>query len=357
LSTDKRIAPVMIGSTPVGPGARCFVIAEAGVNHNGSVEMALRLIDAAAEAGADAVKFQTFAAGRLTTASAPTAAYQRQTGATSQIDLLKALELSEDAHTKIQRRCTERGVIFLSTPFDELSADLLDRLGVPAFKIGSGEITNLPLLQHVAAKRRPVLLSTGMSTLMEVGTAVQTLRAGGATEIILLQCTSSYPAPAASANLNAMRTLEREFGVPVGYSDHTQGIHIALAAVALGACVVEKHLTLDRQLPGPDHQASIEPREFAELVNGIHEVEAALGSGVKEPTSAEVDMAAIVRRSVVAARDLRAGEILTRDGFVLKRPGTGIPPSSAPDLIGRRLRVDVRADAALRLDMFEKSGS
>lgn len=325
------------------------------MNHNGSVDLAMRLVDAAADAGADAVKFQTFSAERLATASASKAPYQEQTtgAGESQREMLKALELPVDAYRRLQARCHERGIVFLSTPFDELSADLLDNLGVPAFKIPSGEITNTPLLEHVAAKRKPVLLSTGMSTLAEVDAAVDVLRFGGAAGLVLLQCTSAYPVPPASVNLSAMRTLAREFAIPVGYSDHTAGIHITLAAVALGAHVIEKHLTLDRGLAGPDHHASIEPHELVALVRGIRDVEVALGDGVKRPTEDERAMAAVVRRSVVAGRDLPAGAVLTRNTVTMKRPGTGIPPTRLAELVGRRLRVTVRADEVLTWDMLE----
>jgi N-acetylneuraminate synthase len=350
---------VTIGHRHVGAGSPCFVIAEAGVNHNGDMPLALALVDAAAEAGADAVKFQTFVAERLTTTDAPKAAYQQErTGrAGSQREMLRKLELSPDAHRQLQRRCAERGLMFLSTPFDEGSADLLEALDVPAYKIPSGEITNLPLLAHVARKRRPIILSSGMADLAEVRCAVDAIHAVGNDRLILLQCTSAYPAPADRANLRAMRTMADAFGVPVGYSDHTPGIAVALAAAALGAAVIEKHLTMDRTLAGPDHQASIEPGEFGELVLGIRTVEAALGSGVKTPTDDERALAAVVRRSLVAARDLTAGEVLVREMVTAKRPGTGMTPSALPALIGRRLRVDVAADAPLQVEMFDAAAA
>lgn len=346
-----------IGDRSIGLGAPCFVIAEAGVNHNGDVARALELVDAAALAGADAVKFQTFSADRLATAEAPKAAYQQErTGAAgSQRDMLRALELSGHAHASLQRRCAERGIVFLSTPFDERSADLLDTLGVPAFKIPSGEVTNTPLLMHVARKGRPLLISTGMATLDDVRHAVDAIRGAGNDRIVLLHCTSAYPAPIDGANLRAMHTLAETFGAPVGYSDHTPGIAVALAATALGACVIEKHLTLDRTLPGPDHQASIEPDEFAALVRGIRAVEAALGDGVKMPSDSERALAAAVRRSLVAARDLAAGERLTPDMVIAKRPGTGLAPAALPQMLGRRLRVAVPADSLLALEMFDAS--
>ena len=348
---------IMIGDRRIGSGSPCFVIAEAGVNHNGDVTRALALVDAAAKAGADAVKFQTFIADRVAIATSPKAAYQRErTGEEgSQLDMLRALELSPDAHASVQRRCAERGVVFLSTPFDEGSADLLELLEMPAFKIPSGEITNVPLLTHIARKNKPLLISTGMATLEEVRTAVAVVRAAGNDRIVLLQCTSAYPAPIEGANLRVMRTLADSFGTPVGYSDHTPGIAVALAAVALGACVIEKHLTLDRALPGPDHQASIEPDEFAALVRGIRTVEASLGDGVKAPTLDERVLATVVRRSLVAARDLAAGERLTAAMVHAKRPGTGLAPSELPRLLGRRLRVAVPADCLFESEMFERA--
>jgi N-acetylneuraminate synthase/N,N'-diacetyllegionaminate synthase len=331
------------------------VIAEAGVNHNGDPALAAALVDAAADAGADAVKFQTFVAERLTTAATPKAEYQRErTGASDSMrDMLRSLELSAEAHTTLQRQCAARGVLFLSTPFDERSVDLLDGLGVPAFKVSSGEITNTLLLDYIARKKKPVLLSTGMATLNEVRCAVDTITHAGNDTLALLQCTSAYPAPIERANLRSIATLAEAFGVPVGYSDHTPGITAALAAVAVGACIVEKHLTTDRTLPGPDHAASLEPPDFKAMVRGIRDVEAALGDGVKAPAPEEEAIAAVARRSLVAARDLRAGERLDRNMVTAKRPGTGLSPATLSQLLGRRLRVDVAADALLVHEMFE----
>ena len=345
----------LIGARRIGGGAPCFVIAEAGVNHNGDPALAAALVDAAADAGADAVKFQTFAADRLTTAAAPKADYQRaRTGdSDSMREMLRKLELPPDAHRTLQQRCAARGMMFLSTPFDEHSADLLDDLGVPAFKVPSGEITNTLLLDHIARKGRPLLMSTGMATLDEVRCAVDTVRRAGNDALALLQCTSAYPAPIERANLRSIATLAETFAVPVGYSDHTLGTTAAFAAVALGASIVEKHLTTDRTLAGPDHAASLEPQEFAALVRGVRDVEAALGDGVKAPAPEEHAIAAVARRSLVAARQLRAGETLTREMVAAKRPGTGLAPATLPQFVGRRLRVDVAADALLSHDMFE----
>ena len=332
----------------------CFVIAEAGVNHNGDVELAKRLVDVATEAGADAVKFQTFKAERVVSATAPKAEYQLQTtdAAESQLDMLRRLELSPEAHRELQAYCQERGVLFMSTPFDEESADLLDELGVPVFKIGSGEITNCPFLEYVARKGKPIILSTGMSYLSEVDEAVRVIHDAGCDQLVLLHCISNYPADPADANLRAMQTMAIAFGVPVGYSDHTLGTEVAIVAVALGACVIEKHFTLDRSLPGPDHRASLEPDELTALVQGIRTVEAALGHERKEPAASEADTAAVARRSLVAAKDISAGTKLTEELIAIKRPGTGLPPSMRPYLIGHTVRMTIPAGALLTLEML-----
>jgi N,N'-diacetyllegionaminate synthase len=342
-----------ISGVRVGPGNPCLVIAEAGVNHNGQLELAHQLVDAAADAGANAVKFQTFRADRLATATAPKAAYQQaHTGAgQSQRDMLRSLELAAPAYAELQQHAHERGLLFLSTPFDEESADLLESLAVPAFKVPSGELTNLPFLAHLARKGKPLIVSTGMSGLGEVEAAVQTIDENGAPSLVLLHCVSNYPANPADSNLRVMATLSAAFGVPTGYSDHTLGIVVPLAAVALGACVIEKHFTLDRSLPGPDHQASSEPGELARLVAGIRTVESALGDGRKRAVAAEADTAAVARRSLVAAIDIPAGSMLTPDVIALRRPGTGLPPSLQRFLIGRKATAAIPAGTLLRLEM------
>jgi N,N'-diacetyllegionaminate synthase len=287
--------------------ARVLIIAEAGVNHNGSIDLAVQLIDAAKASGADAVKFQTFRADRIATRSAEKANYQQRQAADgeSQFEMLQRLELDAAAHRRLFDYCRKTAIQFLSSPFDIQSIDLLDTLEVPLLKIPSGEITNLPFLERIAAKGRPVILSTGMSTLGEVEEAVQVLRAGGVSEITLLHCVTEYPAPYAEINLRAMQTLKSAFGLPVGYSDHTPGIEIAIAAVALGAEVIEKHFTLDRSLPGPDHSASLEPKEFKQMVAAIRNVESALGDGIKKPALCELPNIPVARKSVVAARAVR----------------------------------------------------
>ncbi len=340
--------PVTIGrSAQIGAG-RVFVIAEAGINHNGDVGRALEMVDAAAAAGADCVKFQTFAADRLVVASGPKARYQQErTGGGSQRDLLKHLELSRAAHEKLIARCAERGILFLSTPFEEQSADLLEVLGVPAFKIPSGELTNLPFLRHIAAKGRPIILSTGMSTIGEVDAAVGAIEGTGNRSIVLLHCVSQYPAPAKHANLRAMRSLSEAFGYHVGYSDHSVGISIALAAAALGAVLVEKHFTLDRAQPGPDHAASLEPGELTQLVAGIRDVSAGLGDGRKVPQPGEAEVAATARKSLVVVRPVGAGSRIERTSLAALRPGTGISPAQMELVVGRCAARDLAADTIL----------
>jgi N,N'-diacetyllegionaminate synthase len=345
---------IKIGERRIGAGEPCFVIAEAGVNHNGSLDLARRLVDAAVHAGADAVKFQTFRADKLISPAAPKAAYQVETTGTgeSQLEMVRKLELPPQAFRELKSCCAQRGILFLSTPFDEESADLLDELGMAAFKVPSGEITNLPLLEHLARKRKPLIVSTGMCDLEEVRTAVECLRRAGARELALLHCVSSYPASAASINLRAMETLRETFAVPVGFSDHALGVDIPLAAVALGACIVEKHLTLDCQLPGPDHRASLEPGDFTAMVEGIRAVEAALGDGIKRPAPEERNTAEVARRSLVAACGIPAGTVLRAEHIAILRPGTGLPPAARPQVIGKRAARDIPAGALLTWEML-----
>jgi len=339
----------------IGPGQPVFVIAEAGVNHNGDLQMARALIDVAVEAGADAVKFQTFSADRLVTTDAPKAEYQLQTTGDreSQFEMLRRLELSADEHRELQSYCNERGIIFLSTPFDEEAVDLLDELGVPAFKISSGDLTNSPLLEYVASKGKPVILSTGMSELSELIEAVSVLNTAGCENPVLLHCVSNYPAVPSEVNLRAMQTMRSAFDVPVGFSDHTKGIDVAIAAVALGACVIEKHFTLDRTLFGPDHRASLEPAELRGLVRSIRRVESALGSGRKVPAPSEIETAKVARRSLVAARDIPAGATLERAMVVMRRPGTGLSPAMIDTVLGRRAVRDIAAGTLLDARMFD----
>jgi N,N'-diacetyllegionaminate synthase len=329
-----------------------LIIAEAGVNHNGSLELALKLVDAARESGADAVKFQTFRADLLATRTAHKAAYQERTTADSesQFEMLKRLELDASAHRHLMDHCRKIGIQFLSSPFDMDSTDLLAAMELPIYKVPSGEITNFPFLEHVASKGKPIILSTGMSTLIEVEEAVSALQAAGASQLTLLHCVTEYPAPFAEVNLRAMLTLKSAFGLPVGYSDHTPGIEISIAAVALGAEVIEKHFTLDRDLPGPDHAASLEPNELKQMVDAIRHVEAALGTGIKAPAPCEIPNMSVARKSVVASHALRAGHQLTVSDMDIKRPGNGLAPKLLPSLVGRTLRTEIEKDEVIHWD-------
>ena len=333
---------------------RVTMIAEAGVNHNGDAALALKLVDIAADAGADCVKFQTFRPDELASKAAPKAAYQAAaTGAAeSQLDMLRRLALPDAAWPAIAGHCVARGIEFLSTPFDEESAALLNRLGVKRFKISSGEVTNLPFLAAVAQYEKPVLLSTGMANLDEVRAALDALKAGGCSEVTLLHCVTDYPADPADANLRAMATMAREFGTAVGWSDHTLGNEVAFAAAALGATVIEKHFTLDRSLPGPDHAASAAPDELAALVRGIRKIEVALGDGRKLPTARETANRTVVRRSLVAAVDIPAGAVIADCMIAARRPGDGLPPGAKPTLIGKRAVRRIPAGTPLARDML-----
>lgn len=327
-----------------------FIIAEAGVNHNGNEAIAHKLVDAAAEAGADAVKFQTFRAAELVSANAPKALYQqRTTDATeSQLSMIRRLELDETAHRSLMEHCSQRGVQFLSSPFDLHSIDFLHLLGLEAFKIPSGEITNIPYLRRIGSCGVPVILSTGMSVLGEIEKALEVLEHAGTPRecITLLHCTTEYPAPVGEINLRAMETLLRAFpGIAgVGYSDHTQGIHIPVAAAAMGACVIEKHFSLDRNMEGPDHKASLEPDELASMVRAIRDVERARGDGIKRPTDSELSNIRVARKSLVAARPIQKGEVFSEENLTAKRPGTGVSPLLWDDYIGRTALRDYQVD-------------
>jgi N,N'-diacetyllegionaminate synthase len=332
---------------------RTLIIAEAGVNHNGDIELAKRLIDAAADAGADLVKFQTFNAHRLATLTAPKAEYQTRTTdeAQSQFVMLRQLELSAEMHETLIAYCRSRNIGFFSTGFDIESLDYLASLGAERFKIPSGEITNLPYLRHVGGFGKPVILSTGMATLGEIEAALEVLEAAGTPrrQITVLHCNTEYPTPVQDVNLRAMCSIRDAFGVAVGYSDHTAGIEVPIAAVALGATVIEKHLTLDRNLPGPDHKASLEPDEFAAIVRAIRNIEQAMGDGIKRPSPSEAKNKPIARKSLVAAKLICAGEQFTAENVTAKRPGTGISPMHWDEVIGRVAGRDFAADELITL--------
>jgi len=343
------VRKIQIADRFIGERAPCFIIAEAGVNHNGDIKLAKRLIEIAKEAEADAVKFQTFRAKDVVSKSAEKAKYQKEaTGIKeSQFEMIKRLELKERDFRELSDYAHKNGIIFLSSPFDTGSVDLLDKLGVPAYKIGSGEITNFPLIRYIAKKGKPIILSTGMSTLAEIEEALQTIRNEGVRDIVLLHCISAYPAKAEEVNLKAMQTLRSAFRVPVGFSDHTLGITVPIAAVALGASVLEKHFTLDKNLPGPDHKASLEPEELKQMVEAIRQVEKAKGNGIKKPTEQEEKIKKVVRRSIVATVDIPKGTIITQEMVDIKRPGTGIEPKHADKIIGAKAKVDIMMDECI----------
>ena len=327
---------------------RTLVIAEVGVNHNGDLELAKKLVDAASHAGADVVKFQTFQANQLVTQHAEQAAYQQQAlgKRMSQQEMLQLLELKPEDHGELIDHCQKKNVEFLSTAFDSLSIELLAKMNLKRWKIPSGEITNLPYLRQIGRQGRPVILSTGMADLGEIEAAIAVLEQAGTPrdQITVLHCTTQYPAPIGEVNLRAMQTISRAFGVAVGYSDHTDGIVVPISAVAMGATVIEKHLTLDRDLPGPDHKASLEPGQFVAMVEGIREIELALGDGIKRPTLSEQANLPVARKSLVAARSIRAGELFNEANLTAKRPGNGVSPMQWDNYMGRPASRDFATD-------------
>lgn len=333
-------------SLKIGDGRRCLIIAEAGVNHNGSLELARNLIDAAIDSGADAVKFQTFRAERVVSKIASKAEYQRRVTdpGQNQYGMLKDLELTWNQHLTLRNYCRRRGILFLSTPHDAGSITTLERLNIPAFKVGSGDVTNLPYIRKMAGTGRPIILSTGMSTLGQVEEAVHAVWTEGHRKLILLHCVSSYPTNPKDCNLRSMETMRQAFRVPVGFSDHTHGWDVAIAAVALGAQVIEKHLTVDKSLPGPDHQVSLNPVEFRLMVSALRRAESSLGDGVKRPMPAEMNTIEVARKSIVAAVRIPKGVAISKGMLAIKRPGTGIPPAFIDRLIGRQARRVIRQD-------------
>jgi N,N'-diacetyllegionaminate synthase len=344
-----------VADREVGPGQPVFVIAEAGVNHNGDAAVARELIRTARDCGADCVKFQTFKAERLVTAQSPKADYQLQTTdrEESQLAMLRSLEIAEAVYPLLLEECQKANIVFLSTPYSVEDVEFLDGLGVAAFKIASGQIVEPTFVRHVAAKRKPVILSTGMATLAEVDAAVRDVRETGNERLVLLQCTTNYPSRPEDANIRAMVTMRAAFDVPVGYSDHTQSEAAALAAVALGACVIEKHFTLDKALPGPDQSSSANPDEFRRLVRLIRETEAALGSGRKGPVAAEQRNALGMRRSLVAAVPIARGTVIAEAMIAYKRPGTGIRPERLGEVVGRVAARDIPRDGILAWEWLQ----
>lgn len=330
---------------------KTLIIAEAGVNHNGSVALAHRMIDAAYRAGADIIKFQTGKPELVISRFAEKAEYQKNTTGhnESQLEMCRKIILQYEDHQSLKEHCEKLGIQFLSTPFDLDSIDFLEELGCTMWKIPSGEITNLPYLIKIAETHKPVILSTGMSTLEEISDAITVLKEHGSGEITLLHCTTEYPAPIEDVNLRAMETMRQKFGLKVGYSDHTQGIEIPVAAVAMGACVIEKHFTLDRNMKGPDHKASLEPDELAAMVKAIRNVERALGDGIKTPSPSEIKNIPIARKSIVAKKKILKGEFLTEENITTKRPGNGISPMRWKDVLGTRAVRDFCEDELIEI--------
>lgn len=328
-----------------------LIIAEIGVNHNGSLEMAKEMVRKVKECGADIAKFQTALPEKLISKSAPKAEYQKETTGSSenQLEMIKKITLPLEAYGELSEYCRKLGIEFLSTPFDLESIDYLDSIGMRLWKIPSGEVTNLPYLEKIGQTGYPVIMSTGMCTLEEIGNAIDVLRVKGTQDIRILHCTTEYPAPMEDVNLKAMDTLRETFGLETGYSDHTEGIEVAIAAVARGAAVIEKHFTLDRNLDGPDHKASTEPDEFARMVRSIRNIEQALGSSEKKVTESERKNIAVARKSIVAARAIRAGEILNEDNLTTKRPGNGISPMRWHEVIGTNAIRDFEEDELIEL--------
>lgn len=330
---------------------KAFIIAEAGVNHNGDIQLAKQLIDVAAESKADAVKFQTFISEKCIVKGTAKAKYQEKTTGKDedQLDMIKKLELPYEAFVKLKEYCDKKQIIFISTPFDLESADFLNNIGIEIFKIPSGEITNYPLLKKIGQFHKKIIMSTGMSTIKEIQNAITILNSEETTDISLLHCNTQYPTPMEDVNLRAMLTLKKEFGVPVGYSDHTNGIEVPIAAVAMGAEIIEKHFTLDKNLPGPDHKASLEPDELKSMVTGIRNIEKALGSYEKKVTDSEQENIAIARKSIVASRFIKKGEVFTEENLAVKRPGTGISPMRWNEVVGKVSDKDYDEDEMIQI--------
>lgn len=330
---------------------KVLIIAEAGVNHNGDIQLAKQLVDVAVESKADAVKFQTFISEKCIVKGANKAKYQEETTGNDedQLEMVKKLELPYEAFIELKEYCGKKHIIFMSTPFDLESADFLNRIELEIFKIPSGEITNYPLLKKVGQFQKRVIMSTGMSSIDEIRSAITVLNGEGTTDISLLHCNTQYPTPIEDVNLRAMLTLKKEFGVSVGYSDHTKGIEVPIAAVAMGAEIIEKHFTLDKNLPGPDHKASLEPNELACMIDGIRNIEKALGSYEKKVTDSEWENIAIARKSIVALKTIKKGEIFTEENLTVKRPGTGISPMRWNEILGKVSDKDYHEDEMIRL--------
>lgn len=346
---------ITIENKTISSTSPVFMIAEAGVNHNGDLGMARKLIEEAAACGADCIKFQTFSAERMVTKNAPKANYQLGTTdkTESQLDMLKKIELSPEHHMELKKFAEESNMIFMSTPFNFEDIDLLESIGVSAYKIGSGQIVELPFLRRIAGTGKPVFLSTGMANLDEIDEALKTIREAGNEKIILLQCTTNYPSRIEDANLRVIPAFQSAFNTLTGYSDHTIGEVAAISSVALGACVIEKHFTLDKNLPGPDHSSSITPDELKHLIEKIRHVESALGIAQKSPTEIEKENAVGVRRSIVASRNIKNGETINEGNITFKRPATGLSPRLYDSIIGKKAARDILSDEILQMDMIQ----
>ncbi len=343
---------IKIGDRLIGENQPVFVVAEAGVNYNGRLDLTLKMVDAAKEAGADAIKFQTFRAEQIVVPQTKMAPYQKKNiGKTkSQLEMLKELELKEEFYKPIIKHCKKRNIIFLSTPHGGFeSVDFLESLKVPAFKFGSGDLTNLPLLQYAAKFGKPMILGTGMATMEEVKEAIKTIKKTGNNKIVVLHCTTNYPCPPEEVNLRAMQTMMKELNVLVGYSDHTLGIQVPIMAATLGACIIEKHFTLDKNMPGPDHKASVEPGELKEMVKAVRDAEKILGNDIKKPTSKELIMRKTARKSIVANEDIPKGVRITKRMLAIKRPGTGLKPKYFYKILGRKTKQDISKDSLIKL--------
>ena len=346
---------IKLGKRIIGEGHPVFIVAEVGVNHNGNKELAFELVRQAKKLGADCVKFQTFKAETVVTQNAPKAAYQLKVTdpKESQFDMLKKLELSADAYRRVIALSQELNIQFLATPYDFRDVDFLNDLGVGAFKIASGQLVELPFLTYVAKLGKPIILSTGMATFEEIKETVETIRRAGNDQLILLQCTTNYPSVVEEVNLRAMETMKQKLRVLVGYSDHTESHFSAFAAAALGAVVIEKHFTLDRDFPGPDQACSLEPEEFAGLVRGIREIEKALGDSEKKPTAAELKNLIGMRRSLAIVKDILPGAPIKKEHLAFKRPATGLPPKRMEEVIGKRAKKKIPADTILTEEFIE----
>lgn len=341
---------VKIGEKKIGDNQPVFIIAEAGINHNGDIKIAKRMIDSAVETRVNAIKFQTFKTERFLSKNIVEPKHMKSRE--SLFETIRKLELSEEDHYELSGYCKQKGIIFMSTPMDDKSVDLLDDIGVPVFKVASCDLDNLPLLKYIARKGKPILLSTGMGTISEVGEAVEVIKSNENENIILLHCVSVYPPKVEDVNLKAMETLKNAFKFPVGYSDHTIGINVPLAAVAMGAKAIEKHFTLDKKMKGPDHAVSADPDELKSLISGIRDIEKAFGVGIKVPSEDEIEMKKSFRKSIVASTDIRKGETITDEKLSIKRPGTGISPKYFNFIVGKKAKRDINKDDLINKEDF-----